>query len=437
MNFIFAALEVSEDTYSTFAGWNASLLGFLENLGLSSGVAQFLIDLTWFVIVLLIAYIAYLVAHNVVVKGFGKVKNSVFSVLRDTGLFRRLSYFVPWFVVRVSYKFIWSEFSGFTDAMQKLMAVLFVFMTVLVLNSILSAGVEFYHRSVKTRAAPITGFVQFIKMGIYLYAIIIGLSILLGKEPTAFLAGLTAASAVLMLVFKDSILGLVAGFQILANNMVKIGDWIEMPKYDADGDVIDITLTTVKVQNWDKTISTIPAYYLITDAVKNWRGMEESGGRRIARSVNIDMHSVKFCSSEMLEQFKKIGYLTEYIEKTEREIETYNKEHHIDNAIVVNGRRQTNLGIFRAYVKNYLINHPRINQNMTLLVRQMPLTEKGIPLQIYCFTNTTAWAEYENIQSDIFDHILATLPYFELSAFQNIGGRDFYRRLDESNTVQK
>jgi miniconductance mechanosensitive channel len=243
------------------------------------------------------------------------------------------------------------------------------------------------------------------------------------KQPSTLIAGLGAASAIIMLIFKDSITGLVAGIQISFNNMIKIGDWIEVPKYNVDGEVIDITITSVKVQNWDKTISTIPAYNLVVnDSVKNWEGMSKSGGRRVARSIFIDMQSVKFCTQEMLERFKKFQYISDYVDKTETEIEEYNKEHNVDNSELVNGRRQTNLGVFRAYMVAYLKNKKEVNPDMTLMVRQLQPTENGIPIQIYCFTATTVWAKYEDIQSDIFDHMLAVLPLFDLDIYQSPTG---------------
>jgi miniconductance mechanosensitive channel len=224
---------------------------------------------------------------------------------------------------------------------------------------------------------------------------------------------------VLLLVFKDTILGLVASVQLSANNMIRIGDWIEMPSRKADGTVLEITLNTVKVQNWDKTIATIPTYAMVSESFTNWRGMEESGGRRIKRSVNIDMSSVKFCSPEMIEKFKKIHRLKKYISEKMEELELFNKENQIDDSVLVNGRRLTNLGVFRKYVEEYLRHHPKIHQDMTFLVRHLQPSEKGIPIEIYVFSNDQAWANFEGIQADLFDHILAILPEFELRVFQN------------------
>jgi miniconductance mechanosensitive channel len=230
-----------------------------------------------------------------------------------------------------------------------------------------------------------------------------------------------------MLVFKDTILGFVASIQLSGHDMVRIGDWIEMPKYGADGDVIDVSIHTVKVRNWDKTITTIPTYGLVSDAFKNWRGMSESGGRRIKRSLHIDMNSIKFNTDEMLERFKKFDLIKEYIADKQEEINGYNKEHETDTSQLINGRRQTNIGVFRAYIIAYLKNNPKIHQNMTFLVRHLEPTQHGLPVQIYVFSNDQAWANYEAIQADIFDHLLAALPEFELSVFQSPTGSDFAR----------
>ena len=242
-----------------------------------------------------------------------------------------------------------------------------------------------------------------------------------------FLSGLGALTAVLLLVFKDTILGLVAGVQLSANKMVAVGDWIEMPKYGADGDVIEVALTTVKVQNWDKTVTTIPAYALISDSFKNWRGMQESGGRRIKRSVSIDVQTIVFCDEEMLGRFAKIKYIAEYIQKKKDELARFNQELKVDDSSLVNGRRMTNVGTFRAYVVAYLKHHPKIHQEMTFLVRQLAPSENGLPIEVYVFSNDKVWANYEAIQADIFDHILAVVPEFDLRVFQVPTGNDFRR----------
>ena len=243
----------------------------------------------------------------------------------------------------------------------------------------------------------------------------------------SLLVGMGASAAILMLVFKDTILGLVASGQVSANNMVKPADWIEMPSRKADGTVLEITLNTVKVQNWDRTISTIPTYALVSESFTNWKGMEESDGRRIKRSIYIDMRSVKFCPPELIEKLKRIHFVKDYIEQRSKEIEEYNAKMGFDTTIPVNGRRMTNLGIFRRYLEFYLRNNPKINQGATLMVRQLQPTELGIPIEIYCFSTEKAWVIYEGVQADIFDHVLSVVPEFELRIFQNPSGDDFQR----------
>jgi miniconductance mechanosensitive channel len=253
---------------------------------------------------------------------------------------------------------------------------------------------------------------------------VFALSITLDKSPWVFLSGLGAMTAVVLLIFKDAILGLVAGIQLSANDMVRPGDWIEMSKYGADGDVMEVTLTTVKVRNWDKTITTIPTYALISDSFRNWRGMTMSGGRRIKRSVWIDVNSIRFCSPEMIEKFERIALLKEYVRSKREELEKYNREQGVDDASPVNGRRMTNVGTFRAYLVQYLRHHPQVHQQLTLLVRQLQPTEKGLPIEVYVFSSDQRWVEYEAIQADIFDHILAVLPEFGLRPFQSPSGAD-------------
>jgi miniconductance mechanosensitive channel len=296
---------------------------------------------------------------------------------------------------------------------------------VLIVSSVLNAASDIYRTYDIARRNPIKGFVQMAKMFVYIVGVLLIVSTILGKSPWGLLAGLGAATAILLMVFKDSILGLVASIQIIVNDLVHIGDWVEMPNYGADGDIIDITLTTIKVQNWDMTITTIPTYALISDSFKNWRGMQEAGGRRIKRSVHIDMNTVKFCTPELLQRFEKFESLKNYIGSKQTEVEEYNQQHSVDTSQLINGRRLTNLGTFRAYLVEYLKQHPTINQKMTLLVRQLAPTENGVPIEIYIFNKDKSWINHEGIQSDIFDHILAVLPEFDLAVFQNPTGKDF------------
>jgi miniconductance mechanosensitive channel len=291
----------------------------------------------------------------------------------------------------------------------------------------LSAVSDVWSHTEGSRDISIKSFVQFFKIIIYVAAGVIILSGLLGRSPMVLLSGLTALTAVVLLVFRDTILGLVAGIQLSANRMVAVGDWIEMSKYGADGAVLEVALTTVKVQNWDKTITTIPTYALISESFKNWRGMQESGGRRIKRSINIDIRTIKHCDEEMLRRFGRIQYISEYIERKQAELAAYNQKLSVDLQSLANGRRMTNVGTFRAYVISYLRNHARINQDMTFLVRQLAPTEYGLPLEVYVFCNDVNWVNYEAVQADIFDHLLAIAPEFDLSVFQAPSGEDFRR----------
>jgi miniconductance mechanosensitive channel len=293
-----------------------------------------------------------------------------------------------------------------------------LFVVALIIDSLLTTANDIYNTFEMSKNKPIKVMVQVLKIILYLAVGLMIFATLAGQPLGTMLIGLGTISAVLMLIFKDPILGFVGGLQLSLNDMVRIGDWISMPKYGADGDVLEITLTTVKVQNWDRTITTIPTYALVTDSFQNWRGMEESGGRRIKRHINIDMESVKFCTPEMLESFKKFQLVSKYIDDKEKNIAASNKANNIDTSSLVNGRRQTNLGIFRAYMKAYLRAHPLVHQGLIMLVRQLQPSETGIPVELYFFSNRQAWGEYEDLQSDVFDHVISVLPMFDLRVFQ-------------------
>ncbi|MDU4094794.1 MAG: mechanosensitive ion channel, partial [Pantoea sp.] len=295
----------------------------------------------------------------------------------------------------------------------------------LMLFSLLDILLELSANSALARQLPLRGIFQSIKLVAAILFAIMMISVLLGKSPLVLITGLGAMTAVLMLVFKDPILGLVAGIQLSANDMLKLNDWLDMPKYGADGAVIDIGLTTVKVRNWDNTITTIPTYALIADSFKNWRGMSESGGRRIKRSINIDTTSVHFLNSDELAQLQRAQLLTPYIKQKMVEVQQHNARLGCDLDTPLNGRHLTNIGTFRAWLEAWLKSHPQIHQNMTLMVRQLAPGSDGLPLEIYVFTNTTVWVEYERIQADIFDYIYAVLPAFGLRVHQTPTGHDF------------
>ena len=311
--------------------------------------------------------------------------------------------------------------------------------SMLSLFSLLDALLDIFQYKPAMLNFPLRGIFQSIKLISSVFISLLIISTLIGKSPLILLSGLGAMTAVLMLVFKDPILGLVAGIQLSANNMLAVGDWLEMPKYGADGAVIDIGLTTVKVQNWDKTITTIPTYALISDSFKNWRGMSESGGRRLKRSLLLDSSSVHFLQQEDIDRLQRAQMLAPYLGEKVQEISKYNGALRLDLSSLVNGRRLTNIGTFRVYLERLLKSHPHIHQKMTLMVRQLEQTPNGIPIEIYAFTNTTKWVEYEAIQGDIFDHIFAVLPEFGLRAYQTPTGHDMrsLARVEQAESQQR
>jgi len=345
-------------------------------------------------------------------------------VLLENNLFRRLSYVVQGAVVYIQAG-LWLDESStllrLTETVSEQWNFLFGLLSFFSLLNVLQS---LMYQQARRIHFPLRGLIQTAKLVASLLIGLLAISMLMGKSPLILFSSLGALSAVLLLVFKDAILGLVAGIQLSANKMLSVGDWLEMPKYNADGDVIDISLTTVKVRNWDKTITTIPAYALISDSFRNWRGISEVGARRIKRSILIETSSIRFLDDEMLQRLKKTELLGIYLEEKIKSIEDENTTKTMDMSIRINGRRLTNIGTFRAYLVSYLKAHPRIHQNLTPMVRQLDSSSEGLPIQIYAFTKTTEWIEYEDIQSDIFDHVFAVLPEFGLRIHEAPTGRD-------------
>lgn len=402
---------------------------WLANHGVNPLVAGTLVRIIAITLVIVLSVIANYVAKRLILRGLSNIisrtRTKWDDILLKRKVFNQLSHFAPALVIYFMAPIV---LDGYDQSIAFITNATFIYMIVigiLVIDSFLDAVLEIYRTFEVSKEIPIKGFVQVLKIaGIFIGGIFI-LSMILQKTPLYLLSGLGAITAVLMLIFRDSILGFVAGIQLISNKMVACGDWIEMPKYGADGDVLDVTLTTVKVRNWDKTITTIPTYALISESFKNWRGMQDSGGRRIKRAVYIDVNTIKFCDEDMLNRFSKIRYISEYIEKKNQEIMKYNIERKVDDSDLVNRRRLTNIGTFRAYVIAYLRNHPMINQDMTFLIRQLALADHGLPIEIYVFCKDKVWANYESIQADIFDHILAIIPEFDLKIFQIPSGSDF------------
>ena len=404
-------------------------VNFLQ-LGFSEKVVDALVRGSLFIVVLCLSWFTYKIAQGPLNRSLERLTSITSlqwdNVLVEKHVFQRLLNFIPLILIYV----LTSPILAGTELLQlsqTLINVLFLIAAMLTVDALLSALLSIYESSAISKEISITPFVQVLKLGLYFVSGILLLSLLLQKTPLYFLSGLGALTAVLLFVFKDILMGFVAGIQLIANKMVAPKDWIEMPKYGADGDVIEITLTTVKVQNFDNTITTIPTYALINESFKNWRNMNLSGGRRIKRYVNIDLSSIKFCDTEMLERFTKIQLISKDIQDRQAEIKAYNEKNNVDESTFVNGRRLTNIGVFRSYVEAYLMQHPKINNKMTFLIRQLSPRENGLPIEIYVFCKETNWNIYEAVQADIFDHILAVVPEFKLRVFQEPSGSDFQK----------
>jgi len=370
---------------------------------------------------ILFAYLLFLVTNRIILRSIAKIfrrtSTTFDDILLEQKVFHKLPYLIP-----LIFLYSLRDVVPFFKTMDRFLIALIALIILISLNALINAINDLYKKSRFADKLNIKSYAQVVKLIINSVGIIIIAALLAGKSPIYFLSGLGALTAVLILVFKDTILSLVSSVQISSNDLFKIGDWIEAPQFGADGNVIDIALHSVKVQNWDKTICVVPTNQLINSSFKNWRGMSESGGRRIKRSIKINMKSIRFCSDSMIEKFKTIHLLKDYMEEKLKEIEGYNIDKKIDEADLVNRRSLTNVGTFRAYIKFYLKNNAKIHNDMTFLVRQLAPQSDGLPIEIYVFSNDTDWINYEAIQSDIFDHLLAILPEFELEVFQNLTG---------------
>lgn len=400
----------------------------LVALGFSQTMAD---DSDQIVVLLLIVAVAFLgdvICRHIVLKLISRLVKQTKATWDDVVFDRKvmiyISHLVPPVLIYIFIPIAIAD-GAVLDFLLRMCLIYIIAVFLRFISVFMAAIYHVYSERDKFRDRPLKGLLQTAQIIAFFIGGICIISILINRSPVVLLTGLGASAAILILVFKDSIMGFVSGIQLSANNMLMVGDWIAMPKYGADGTVIEVTLTTVKVRNWDNTITTLPPYALVSDSFQNWRGMRESGGRRVKRSINIDMNSVRFCTPEMLNKYRKIGLLKAYIDEKEQVVKTYNKEHNIDNSILVNGRRQTNLGVFRAYLTNYLRSLPDINQDLMCMVRQLQPTEQGIPLELYFFSAIKDWVPYEGIQADVFDHVLAIIPEFDLRVFQNPTGADF------------
>ncbi|WP_313328338.1 mechanosensitive ion channel family protein [Stutzerimonas balearica] len=385
----------------------------------------------------LAAWVSNWIVKRILVRGLYKLlRHARTSDIEDFGVIKRLSNIVPALVLSTGVHAVPGLPEAAVTVVRNVCGGFIVLTVALALGGVLDIVNMLYQRRSDARIHPIKGYLQVVKIGLYAIATILIIATLIDRSPLILLSGLGAMAAVLMLIFQDTLLSLVASVQITSNDLIRVGDWVEMPQLNADGDVIDIALHTVKVQNWDKTITSIPTKRFISDSFKNWRGMQESGGRRIKRSLYLDQQSVHFLDAEERKRLYRFNLLEEYLVNKRKEIDEWNAKLAERGQEPVNTRRVTNIGTFRAYVERYLRSHPGVHQHMTLLVRQLSPTADGLPLEIYCFTNTVAWAEYEAIQSDIFDHLLAILPEFGLRVFQHPSGGDMRDWCDAVNRPQ-
>lgn len=405
-------------------------LGFNEE---SAGViSQVMLLLGVLLVMVLLQYLTRSFIRKGLKKWLEKTETYWDDIFYKSEFFTRLGNILP----VVLFYFSANLIPDFSDWIQRIALALIAFLSTWSLDASLSAINDIYDDYAIAKSKPIKGYIQVGKIILWLFGLILIISAITRSSPLLLLGGLGAFSAVLLLVFRDTLLGLFASVQFVTNDMIRIGDWIEMSEYNADGEVFDISVHTVKVSNWDKTISTIPTYALMANSFKNWRGMEMSGGRRIKRALYIDLNSIRFCDQSLLDHLSKIKYIQDYITEKKQEDIQKNLSHHADPSDVFAGHNITNLGAFRAYIFGYLNNHPKINNKMEILVRHMAPTDKGLPLEIYAFSRDKKWEVFEDNQAEIFDHLLAILPEFDLSPYQNASGMDI-RSLQQYQIGQK
>jgi miniconductance mechanosensitive channel len=383
-------------------------------------------------VVLALAALSNVVTRQVLVRWIGGLirttRTKADDVLLQHNVLRRLALLAPVIVLYYGA----DALPGDLEMVRQVVSATLLLVLLMVTGAVINAFQDLSGDFASASEVPIKSYAQIVKLVVYILGGLMTVAVLTGRSPWVLMSGIGALMAVIILVFRDTILNIVASITITANRLVRVGDWIEAPAFGADGDVIDIALHTVKIQNWDKTITTIPTYKLVETSFKNWRGMSESGGRRIKRAIYIDMNTIKLCDTQMLERFERFELLAEGLRQRRAEVERYNAEHVTDTQELINGRRLTNVGTLRAYIIAYLRQHPRIHQDLTFLVRQLAPTSNGLPIEIYVFTRDIEWVKYEEIQADIFDHLLAVMPMFDLRIFQEPTGADFTALRDSS-----
>lgn len=414
---------------------------FREQLSLSETLATYLNLITNFIIFLVFGFILFRVIRYLGRKAIHKIADKTGTQLDDmlikNRVFLNLSRAVILVIVFNFIKELLADFPNVLSSAERILSIAIIFSIVWFLKSVLNSVKDFLRTMDAFKDKPLDSYVQIFMIALWLISIILSFSVLTGKPLIKFLTALGAFSAVLLLIFKDTILGFVASIQVAVNDTVRIGDWITMDKYGADGDVVEINLTSVIIRNFDNTISSIPTYYLTSDSFKNWRTMSNSGGRRIKRAILIKINSIRFLTETDIENFKKIDLITDYINEASGKVNNYNTEHNIDKTVLLNGRNLTNFGSFRVYLDHYIQNHPQINQDMLLMSRQLEPTPNGIPLEIYAFSKEKVWEDYERVMANIFDHILASVKYFDLEIFQNPSSIDIQNLTNLSVTKKE
>ena len=386
------------------------------NVELSAAIAETISTLSLVILSMGIFLLIKFILKKTIYKIIQLSTNKYDDLLLKNKVIGRICLLIPALIIGALLDNALPDFPETATFLMKLVNVFEIFICTMIISSFVSTGEDLYNMHEMAKIKPITGLIQVTKIVLYILCVLIIIAYVLGTKIGNILISLGTMSAIIILVFQDTIKGFVGGIQLSVNDMLRIGDWIAMGP--ADGNVLEINLTTVKVQNWDNTITTIPTYNLVSNPFTNWRGMSESGGRRIARTINIDVNTIRYCTPEMIEKYKRYSLVKDYITQKEEDILEYNKANHIDTSVIMNGRQQTNLGIFRAYIKAYLNNNSKLNHNLTMMVRQMQPTEFGVPLQIYAFSSDKKWVNYEEIQSDIFDHVISAATMFDLKIYQ-------------------
>jgi len=398
------------------------LYDYLVMKGMSETSAKYLNMLVLLASLLVISFLVHFIIRKIIMELFtkfaAKTRSNFDDLLVKNKAPRNIAQIIPLIVVLELVPIVFIDFTFFAGIVKKGLQVFAIVLILWIVRSLLNTLKDYFKTLSSLKDKPIDSYIQVIMILAWVFGILSAFAIITGIEFIKFITTIGAASAVIILVFRDTILGFVASIQVSINDMVRIGDWITFEKYGADGDVIEINLSTVKVQNFDKTITTIPTYALISDSFKNWRGMENSDGRRIKRSLNIKLNSISYLTKEEVFKLKKVHSIASYLETRQSDIEDYNTNHNINKELLLNGKNLTNIGVFRKYIETYIENHSGTNKEMMIMVRQLAPGTQGIPLEIYAFSNDKRWKNYEYIMADIFDHIIAAVPYFSLEIFE-------------------